>query len=72
MEIHVVFTHKLVKVNVSGIEPPLFPLWRVAGCNTRVTDWRVKLEWLRLRLPLLGKMFTYPHICLKKTTLIKP
>lgn len=69
MEIHVVFAHKLVEVNISGIEPPLFPLWRVVGCNTRVTDRRVKLEWLRLRSPLLGKMFTYPHICLKNTTL---
>ena len=31
VEVHVVFSHELVEVNVLGVEPPLFPL----GCEIR-------------------------------------
>ena len=45
MEINVVFTHELVKADVIGVQPPLFPLRRIAGSDTWVSDAGIKLWW---------------------------
>ncbi len=44
VEINIVFTHELVKADILGIEPPFFPMKSVVGCDTRVSNRRVKLE----------------------------
>ena len=44
MEINVVFTHELVKADVVGVQPPLFPFGCIAGGDTWVPNAGVKLE----------------------------
>jgi len=43
MEINVVFTHELVKTDVIGVEPPLFPFRCIACGDTWVSNAGVKL-----------------------------
>jgi hypothetical protein len=43
VEIDVIFTHELVKLDVLGVEPPLLPLRGVAGGDTRISDRRIEL-----------------------------
>lgn len=38
MEIHIVFAHKLIEMNVFGIEPPFLPFWCIIGSDTGVSD----------------------------------
>lgn len=44
VEVDIIFTHELVKVDIVRVEPPLFPLWGIVGCDTGVTKGSIKLE----------------------------
>lgn len=46
VEVNVIFTHKLVKLDFLGIKPPLLPLWGIISCNAWVADRRIKLRRL--------------------------
>ena len=43
VEIHVVFSHELVKADIVGVQPPLSPFGCIAGGDTRVTHTGVEL-----------------------------
>ena len=45
MEINVVLAHELVKADVIGVQPPLFPFGCIAGCDTQVSQASVELVW---------------------------
>lgn len=44
MEIDIIFTHELVKINVFRVEPPFLPFGEVVGRYTWVSDRGIKLE----------------------------
>ena len=43
MEIDVIFTHELVKIDIFRIQPPLLPVGQVVGGYTWVSDGCIKL-----------------------------
>lgn len=47
MEIHVVFAHELIEMDVLGIQPPLLPLGCEIRSNTRIAYRCVELEAIR-------------------------
>jgi hypothetical protein len=50
VEIDVILSHELVELNVLRIEPPLFPIFRVASRNRRIADRSIKLLELSIGL----------------------
>jgi hypothetical protein len=44
VEVYIIFTHELVKVDVLGVKPPLFPFWGIVGCDAGVTNGSIKLQ----------------------------
>jgi hypothetical protein len=46
MEVHVIFPHELEQTDVLRVQPPLFPLRRVVGCDAQIADWSIKLKEL--------------------------
>jgi len=53
MEINVVFAHELVKADVVGVQPPLFPFRCITGGDTWVSGAGVKLWWWVISHPLV-------------------
>ena len=47
VEIHVIFAHELIEMDVLGIQPPLLPLGCEIRGNTKVAYRCVKLEAIR-------------------------
>jgi hypothetical protein len=47
VEIHVVFAHELIEMDVLGIQPPLLPLGCEIRSNTRIAYRCVELEAIR-------------------------
>ena len=46
MEVHVIFPHELEQTDVLRVQPPLFPIGRVVGCDAQIPDWGIKLKEL--------------------------
>jgi hypothetical protein len=54
VEIHVVFAHELIEMDVPGIQPPLLPLGCEIGGDARVAYRCVELETIRTYIVMIG------------------
>lgn len=43
VEVNIVLAHELVEMDILLVEPPLFPLRRIIGSDTRIPDASVEL-----------------------------
>lgn len=54
VEIHVVFAHELIEMDVPRIQPPLLPLGCEIGGDARVAYRCVELETIRTYIVMIG------------------
>ena len=62
VEIHVIFAHELIEMDVPGIQPPLLPFGCEIGGDARVAYWCVVLETISTYIVMKDELGKPKHL----------